>query len=323
MRAVVDIGSNSVKFVLATDQRVVPQNEAPIILKKGSVVTRLAENLAMTQVLSDESLARTEVALRQFSEVFSKQSDSKKLQCRVFATSAARDCKNPERLAEIVHRTLHHPLQIISGAEEARLSLAGATAAGQLIFGHKDSLFIEVGGASTQCSLLTPELFNESFQAGAVRCTEKLAIGKSPLSDDQWKNLHTDLLQFFETSKFQELKKQASRKTRNSALAIGGTLMMAAKMAEATRVSDAGYLLRRESFLRFNDSIRKLSPQERLSIEGIEKGREDILVAGVGILTALLEHFNIEELAVSSWGLRHGALRLWDQLDPMGTHFSI
>ena len=48
-------------------------------------------------------------------------------------------------------------------------------------------------------------------------------------------------------------------------------------------------------------------------------GREDIIVVGIALLTSLLDNLGIKELAVSAWGLRHGALRLWDQLDEFGT----
>jgi exopolyphosphatase/guanosine-5'-triphosphate,3'-diphosphate pyrophosphatase len=49
-----------------------------------------------------------------------------------------------------------------------------------------------------------------------------------------------------------------------------------------------------------------LNPQERLSIKGVEKGREDLIIAGLVIITTVMDRFGFNRLKVSDFGLLEG-----------------
>ena len=51
-----------------------------------------------------------------------------------------------------------------------------------------------------------------------------------------------------------------------------------------------------------------LSPSERLLVPGLEKGREDLIIAGIGITLATMERFGFPLLTVSDFGLLEGVL---------------
>lgn len=312
MRAVVDIGSNSVKFALAENQRDVPK-----IVLTGSRVTRLSRDLEKTGHLAKESIEATHKALTDFRDTFIKESGASTLQCVVIATSALRDCKNPEAIQKIVWDLFGVELFVASGVQEARLSCEGAAAAGELFFGKQEPLFIEVGGASCQLSVLKPSFWGHSFQVGAVRAHERLGYQRRALSPLEASKLEQDVFQFFEPTMLRELKNRfTTPQPRKVAVAIGGTLVMAAKAAGAQPVNDCGYLLSRERLRTFNQSLCLMTAEERQKKVNLAAGREDIIVSGCAILLSLLEYFSIEEIGFSSWGLRHGALKIWPELFP-------
>ena len=46
--------------------------------------------------------------------------------------------------------------------------------------------------------------------------------------------------------------------------------------------------------------------EERLSLPGMQKGREDVIVAGTNILLQILEHYSADYFLVSTRGVRYG-----------------
>ena len=54
--------------------------------------------------------------------------------------------------------------------------------------------------------------------------------------------------------------------------------------------------------------LQKSSPEERKLIPGIDDGREDIIPAGILILSALIKMLLIEEITVSSYAIREGII---------------
>ncbi|MBS1983716.1 MAG: hypothetical protein JST16_06040 [Bdellovibrionales bacterium] len=305
MRAVVDIGSNSVKFALADFQRGVPR-----ILKKKSWVTRLGKDLAKTGLLDPESVAATDKALQEIARALSPY--AAKLHTFAVATSAVRDCRNPEAVANRVQAHLGVPLRVLTGLEEARYSLMGSSAAAELHFSSKDCVCVDVGGASTEVGIVAPHFAAHSFQAGAVRCHEALGLDHMPVSDERWAQAARDMDQFFPNPAWSDLRAQIPA-THRRAVAVGGSLLVAARTLGAMKVEDEygnpmGYQTTRADFEDFNDRFRRMSLEERTREPHIEKGRADILCAGILCLTEVLRRLDIEELLVTDWGLRYGLL---------------
>ena len=48
--------------------------------------------------------------------------------------------------------------------------------------------------------------------------------------------------------------------------------------------------------------------EERLQLEALERGREDLIIAGTAIVLQTLNIFGCQELAVSEYGLREGII---------------
>ncbi len=311
MRAVVDIGSNSVKFLIGDLQQGRPQ-----ILEEGSGITRLARGLDSSGLLSPVALRDTEDLLLSFKTRFDlfEKSHNTKLDCVVLATAAARDCKNPEELALRVKKVLGTSLRILSGLEEAHLSSLGARAAAQSLNPEaKHFVCCEIGGASTQVTIETgKDIRRHSFPMGAVRAQERLALGEGALSAQAWIEAGRKMNSLFDAKWVADFKNKAAKLSPETALVVvGGTLVMAARMAKArSMLSGGARILSLTEIEMFADSYRKLSPQERLALEGMVEGRADILPYSLLILIHWAKLLGRSELWVTPWGLRYGALNL-------------
>jgi exopolyphosphatase/guanosine-5'-triphosphate,3'-diphosphate pyrophosphatase len=304
MRAVVDIGSNSIKYSLADFTP--PQTELEILHAK-SWITRLGKGVGSDRILKIEPLKETALALREMKKNFEQHPG---IELRVVATSAVRDAKNSFEVHKLVDEILGVPLYVIPGHLEAELSFGGARFAANKIFPDRKSLFVDVGGASTEVGFLDmEELRAKSFQAGGVRCMEALALHTAPISNEDWERAKNEMTRFFPP---EELNKLVGKGIPDLGVGIGGSLLAAAEASGAQKLSQFGYLLSRENFENFNEKLRALSLAERESQYHIEKGRSDIICTGILCLTHVMKHFRLKDLVITKWGLRHGVFLNWN-----------
>ncbi len=153
--AVIDIGSNSIRYFNAT---VTPQGVAAFAPKR-LITTRLAEGLLNTGCLQEAAIERSIAAITQFCALAAEQGAQA---IYAYATSAVRDAKNRMAFVERVRKHSNIEVEVLSGEEEARLAFLGAT--GQIGGG-----LIDIGGGSAQ--VITP-LHAHSFPIGCVRAKE-------------------------------------------------------------------------------------------------------------------------------------------------------
>lgn len=293
-----DIGSNSVKYILAR-----AEGHSFELLKSGSTVTRLGRDLEKNGLLAEKSIEDTLVFLRNIKDTLSEAGCQK---VTVVATSAVRDARNPERIGDAVTQILKTRLRILSGLEEAELSLEGARAAALQCWGDDRGVFIDVGGSSTEVGVCQPVFKGESFQAGAVRCHEALGLDKIPVANADWTRAQKGIEKFFPKNIW--LKLSPAFKGLDRVMAVGGTLLLAARLAGVEAPDSSALLIDTATLEALNEKVRALSLTEREALPHMERGRADILCAGILILTHLLRRLGADKVWLTSWGLRHGIL---------------
>ena len=133
--AVVDMGSNSLHL-----QVVNPTGQTLHQARAGVRLGDLDQGRLRVQAMDAATLALSE---------FQEQSRAHGAELRqISATAALRDCSNPEDLAQRLG-TLNLDLEVLSGADEAKLIFLGACAALDL----DSALVIDLGGRSTEFAL--------------------------------------------------------------------------------------------------------------------------------------------------------------------------
>lgn len=296
MKAIIDLGSNSVKILIARQS----QGEFISDFHK-SWITRLGKGLSQTENLNPESVSKTQQALLEMKQIINNHPIE---ETYIVGTAALRKCKNPELISDFVKKTFQQELQIISGQKEAQLSLAGASQASKKCFPDSECFFIDLGGASTEvCYLENKKFHGHSFNLGAVSVHETLNLQLIPVKDDAWENAQKNILNLIDASQIQLLKENMN--PTRQAVGIGGTLVNAAMATKSKKMDDYGFLCSRTELEIFTDDYRKKTLKERL-LFNVEEGRADILPAGLLLLTTLLKIFNREKCFITHWGLRHG-----------------
>ena len=171
-RAVIDVGTNSIKLLVAdvAGRHVQPVHEE-------SRQTRLGRGFYETHRLQMEPIAHSANAVADFARTARKHGARS---IRVIATSAARDAVNPDDLISAIEAASGLKVEIISGGQEAGLAFQGVTTDPELA--NAPLLLLDVGGGSTQFILGRGEHthFAHSFQFGAVRLLEKFPHSDPP-----------------------------------------------------------------------------------------------------------------------------------------------
>jgi exopolyphosphatase/guanosine-5'-triphosphate,3'-diphosphate pyrophosphatase len=171
-RAVIDVGTNSIKLLVAD---VAGRNVQPV--HEESRQTRLGKGFYETRQLQPDAIARTAEAVAEFAKT---AREHKVATIRAIATSAARDAVNADELTSAIQRASGLKVEIISGGQEAGLAFQGVTTDMELA--NAPLLLLDVGGGSTQFILGRGECthFAHSFQFGAVRLLEKFPHSDPP-----------------------------------------------------------------------------------------------------------------------------------------------
>jgi exopolyphosphatase/guanosine-5'-triphosphate,3'-diphosphate pyrophosphatase len=309
-RAVIDVGTNSVKLLVAEIQG---RDVRP--LWEDSKQTRLGQGFYETHRLQAEPIAKTAKAVTTFA---AKARELKAQSVRVIATSAARDAVNPQDLVSAIETAAGLKVEIISGEKEAEWVFHGVTTDPALA--TQPLLLLDVGGGSTEFILGQDEHmhFRESFPLGTVRLMEKVPHSDPPRREEL-AECRTWLKTFLETVVRPKLALKMnwggavhSPNTGLQLVGTGGTVSILARMElkaddynreriEATRLS-----LERVSWQVQN--LWRLPLAERQRIIGLPAKRADVILTGAVIYEAMMEQFGFTELRVSTRGLRFAAV---------------
>lgn len=303
-RAVIDVGTNSVKLLVAdvTSDSVEPVCEF-------ASQTRLGSRLYSGMTLSDSAITRTAKAVAAF---VSKARELDASEVRIIATSAAREASNADALAAAIRDSTGLELAILEGNTEARLAFYGVATDPR--FQGKPLIVIDVGGGSTQVTVgyATTVLFTKSLQLGAVRLLETLNPNDPPAQADldRCRSMIRSVLS--NHCKGELSKALTSLPSNPASFASGGTASVLAAMHLGLTSFDRRQIesveFSQANLAQWVERLWKLPIKDRRLIPGLPPERADVIITGVAILAGAAEVLGIHKLRVSTRGLRFGAL---------------
>src|SRR5919202_560988 len=177
--AVVDIGTNSTRLLIADVERGRP----PAEVERRTVVTRLGEGVDATGRLGEAPQQRVFAVLADYGELIGRTGAERRV---AVLTSAVRDAANGREFTERVRTEFGLDARTLTGDEEARLTYLGATAARDPE-DPQELLVIDIGGGSTE--LVTGARgevgFHVSTQNGVVRHPERHLHTDPPTAQEQ------------------------------------------------------------------------------------------------------------------------------------------
>jgi exopolyphosphatase/guanosine-5'-triphosphate,3'-diphosphate pyrophosphatase len=305
-RAVIDIGTNSVKLLVAdvAGHHVEPVHEA-------AEQTRLGRGFYETHQLQPDAVAATAKAVGSFVATAGKLGAGTP---RIFATSAARDAKNPELLYAAIQLACGLPVEIISGEQEAEWAFRGVASDARL--GAQPLLLLDVGGGSTEFILGQGEHkhFRQSFPLGSVRLMESLPHSDPPTAREL-ADTKNSLGNFLKTNVQPQLELALARERCLGHLQLVGTggaasilAAMELGLSEFDRARIDGAVLSAQRVNHWVNRLWNLSLAERRAIPGLPPARADVMLTGAAIYDAVMTQLKFPELHITARGLRYAAL---------------
>src|SRR5262249_24221460 len=146
--AVVDIGTNSTRLLIADVERDRPRDRDGAIaeIDRRTTITRLGHGVDATGRLADDAIQRGVDVLGEFPPAIDEHRAERPV---AVLTSAVRDAANGPEFTRRVREEFGLDAHTIPGAEEARLTFLGATAE-RPPGAPEPVVVIDVGGGSTE-----------------------------------------------------------------------------------------------------------------------------------------------------------------------------
>jgi len=292
--AILDIGTNSIKFMLLS----YVEGKTEILIEKNNI-SRLGEGLYKTGEISPEAMDRNIAVLGEF---MIQTREYKVEEVIAVGTMCLRTAKNSKEFLDRVKKELNLEIKVIPGKEEARLSyLAVLSTIGKT---DRNVVVFDTGGGSTEFIFGSGMEFQNkiSLNLGAVSPTEEF------LSDPPLEQEVNQMLNFMH--KF--FKKEINGQKVDHLVGIGGTVTsMGAvmhKMAKYDPNVIQGSSITLHEVNRQLEMYKSKNVEQRKAITGLQPKRADVILAGAGIMKTIMEILKIESLTISDRGLRHGLM---------------
>lgn len=293
MRAIIDIGTNSVRLLMAEKD----EKGEWKTLRKELRSTRLGEGMTDKATIGQGAKERTLSAVEEFTAMAKLEGAE---DIFAYGTSIMRDASNGEEFADEVTAASGVPVRILSGKEEAYYSYIGAAGTSGVI-----TSVVDIGGGSTEICVGfgTDVGARHSFRLGCVRCSKQFdtttARGRAELKKHCFTLLReTDLME--------------SMRNVKRWIGVGGTVTSLASMLQELEVYDSlkvqDYVIHPEDVSKILEKLSKMSYDDKCHMKGLLPSRADIIVAGVVILDSLMEYFALSEITVSDRDLSEGLL---------------
>jgi len=303
-RAVIDIGTNSVKLLIAD---VAGGRAEPLF--EGSIQTRLGRGLYPGRQLTPQAIADTARVVA----VFAEEARLLGAPIRVIATSAAREAGNPGDLLAAMRRAAGLKVEIISGAQEAAWAFQGVVTDPR--FAGRPLLILDVGGGSTEFILGQGAVptFCQSFPLGIVRLCEQLQPSETPGPGELAGCLA--VVQDFLGREVAPVLTPALAAYASPApqlVGTGGTAsVLGAMELRLTEFNPArletAQLTRAKVRARL-ERLWGLPLAQRRKVPGLPPERADVILTGTAIYCAVMERFGFDRLQISARGMRFAAL---------------
>ncbi|WP_230531079.1 exopolyphosphatase [Microvirga roseola] len=293
--AIIDIGSNSVRLVAYEG---LARAVTPIYNEK--VLCGLGRHVATTGRLDDDAVDRALRALARFKVLCETMHVS---QVFVLATAAARDASNGPDFLQAAAEACGRPINLLSGAEEARFSALGVVAG----FHNPDGIVGDMGGGSLELvdvkgsrvgegvTLRLGGLALQDLSGGSPKKAQKIVRAALEKAPEYLESLHG-----------------------RTFYAVGGTWRALARLHQATwdyplHVMHS-YTLNPQDGLDFLRLVEEVDTKTLKDIESVSEARRPLLCYGAVLLEEIIRLGQPKEIAISAYGVREGLL--FDRLDP-------
>ncbi|MBI4610335.1 MAG: Ppx/GppA family phosphatase [Candidatus Rokubacteria bacterium] len=298
--ASIDLGTNTIRLLVAevADDR----SWRPVL--QAQALARLGEGLRAGGGLSETAMAR---ALEAVATFCGQARAAGAEQILIVGTSALRDAANRPAFLDRVRAATGREVRVVTGEEEARLTLLGALHGLPVLAGSL--LVFDIGGGSTEFILARNRELSRarSLALGVVSLAERYRTAE-PVDRARYAELDHEV----RTRLAGGLDDLLTGSRPDHLVGTAGTVTTLAALDQALAVYDPakvhGYRLSRSRIQTLLVTLAALPAHARASMPGLEPGRADLIIPGIAICLAALDAFGSDAVIVSDFGLREGIL---------------
>ncbi|MFG2551963.1 Ppx/GppA family phosphatase [Streptomyces sp. NPDC048581] len=304
---VLDVGSNTV-HLLVVDAH---PGARPLPAHSHKAELRLAQLLDDSGAIGPDGVDRLIGVVH---EALQAAEDKGVEEVLPFATSAVREATNADDVLARVKDETGVELQVLSGAEEARLTFLAARrwfgwSAGKL-------LVLDIGGGSLEIAYGMDEEPDTavSLPLGAGRLTAGWLPGDPP---------DPEAIRALRRHVRAQIARTVGEFSRfgspDHVVATSKTFKQLARLAGAARSTEGLYVqrdLKRESLEAWVPRLAGMTTAQRAELPGVSEGRAEQLLAGALVAEGAMDLFGVETLEICPWALREGVILR--KLDHMG-----
>lgn len=282
--AAIDIGSNAVRLLISN---VIEEKGKPVVFKKNSLVrvpVRLGADVFIKGRISKENKQRMLDTMLAFKLLMNTHKIVKYKAC---ATSAMRESKNGR---EVVKAILEHSgisIDIIDGEEEA--AIIAATDLNKFINPNKVYLYVDVGGGSTEFSVISngERVVSRSFKIGTVRLLNDM------VKKDAWTELN------------EWIKEHTSQYDKISVIGSGGNINKIFKVSGKSVGKPLTYFY----LTTYYNTLQSYSYEERITELELNQDRADVIIPAMRIYLSAMKWSGAKHIYVPKIGLADGIIK--------------
>ncbi len=282
--AAIDIGSNAIRLLISN---IVEEKNQPTRFKKSSLVrvpVRLGADVFIKEEISETNVERMLKTMQAFKLLMETHGVVKYKAC---ATSAMREANNGKEVAKLIKKKTGIKIDIIEGEEEA--AIIAATDLQSYIDNNKNYLYVDVGGGSTEFSVIVKgeKIASRSFKIGTVRLLNDMVKKEAWQELEQW------------------IKTQTSEYNKIEVIGSGGNINKIFKISGKAIGKPLSYFY----LTSYYNMLQTYSYEERISILDLNQDRADVIIPASRIYLSAMKWSGAKDIYVPKIGLSDGIIK--------------
>lgn len=282
--AAIDIGSNAIRLLISN---IIEQEGKPTLFKKSSLVRvpiRLGADVFINRKVSTENELRMIDTMNAFRLLMKSHKVAVYKAC---ATSAMREAENGEEIVKLIKDQSDIQIDVIDGEEEA--AIIAATDLNSFIDRSKTYLYVDVGGGSTEFSIIHEghTIASKSFKIGTVRLLNDM------VHKETWQELQNWIKQ--NTAAFEKINLLGSGGNINKIFKISGRAV--------------GKPLTYFYLSSYYKMLQSYSYEERITELDLNQDRADVIIPATRIYLSAMKWSRAKYIYVPKIGLSDGIVK--------------
>lgn len=282
--AAIDIGSNAVRLLISN---IIEQKGKPTLFKKSSLVRvpiRLGSDVFLNHEISNENVQRMLDTMIAFKLLMKSHKVTTYKAC---ATSAMREADNGVQVAKRIEKLSKIKIDIIDGEEEA--AIIAATDLQSYIDESKTYLYVDVGGGSTEFSIIHQgkTITSKSFKIGTVRLLNDI------VQKETWSELES------------WIKSQTKDYEKIDLIGSGGNINKIFKISGKALGKPLTYFY----LTSYYHKLQTYSYEERITELDLNQDRADVIIPATRIYLSAMKWSGAKDIYVPKIGLSDGIIK--------------